>query len=472
MSRINPRKSDFLPAAGSVTFAWSLVGICPHLSPPNPLLTICTQILIFSQMTRMLDIIEDHLYMQNTPCVRLDGSMHRTDREHSIHAFTKHAPSSSSSSRAEGAAQATATASPQIFLLSTRAGGLGLNLQIADTLILFDSDYNPQADLQAIARAHRMNCLHSHNLLIFRLVTMSAENTFSIEEHIYKRAFRKYLASKEVLKHGVFDHQTNAATSSSACSSRAANSSAESAAAGALDLTDDSEDATLASNTCNLDKIDLASFAVESSSNLHSNDVMNMLCDRRSGNRKDTKTENIVHVCIDYETNETLQLMKLHYSPEEDLSDWQSALDVLESKLGTESPVDTTGTRQQRKRVVSPVSDDEDGEVFYIGSTLQDEEEYEEYELPASPSKKNKPKKPKEVKYDETDFCTLCGLAELSVLDLAHLRGQLNALPEGNPMLSDEEFGATLILCDGCDAAYHLACVGKPVPLPCLLCLC
>jgi ATP-dependent DNA helicase len=80
------------------------------------------KILLFSQMTRMLDLIEDYLQLKNLAFCRIDGSVSYMDRIRQIHEFDK-------------------DESIQIFLLSTRAGGLGLNLTAADTVILFDSDW-------------------------------------------------------------------------------------------------------------------------------------------------------------------------------------------------------------------------------------------------------------------------------------------------------------------------------------------
>ena len=72
------------------------------------------------------------------------------------------------------------------FLLSTRAGGLGINLATADTVIIFDSDWNPHADMQALARAHRIG--QKHKVMIYRLVTRN-----SVEERVMQRAKKKII---------------------------------------------------------------------------------------------------------------------------------------------------------------------------------------------------------------------------------------------------------------------------------------
>lgn len=96
------------------------------------------RVLIFSQMTRMLDILEDYMIMRGYEYCRIDGKTPHDHREAQIDAYN--APKSTKFA----------------FLLSTRAGGLGVNLQTADTCVLYDSDWNPQADLQAMDRCHRI----------------------------------------------------------------------------------------------------------------------------------------------------------------------------------------------------------------------------------------------------------------------------------------------------------------------------
>jgi SNF2 family DNA or RNA helicase len=95
------------------------------------------RVLLFSQFTSMLDLLEDYCEMRKLPFVRLDGDTNRVQRRLDVRRFN--APNSSLF----------------VFLISTRAGGLGLNLATADTVILYDSDWNPQVDLQAMERAHR-----------------------------------------------------------------------------------------------------------------------------------------------------------------------------------------------------------------------------------------------------------------------------------------------------------------------------
>ena len=106
--------------------------------------------LIFSQMTRVLDILEDYMEFRNYQYCRIDGQTAGEDRDSAIESFN--APDSPIFA----------------FLLSTRAGGLGINLATADTVILYDSDWNPQVDLQAQDRAHRIG--QKKQVHVYRLV--------------------------------------------------------------------------------------------------------------------------------------------------------------------------------------------------------------------------------------------------------------------------------------------------------------
>jgi SWI/SNF-related matrix-associated actin-dependent regulator of chromatin subfamily A member 5 len=135
------------------------------------------RVLLFTQMTRILDIMEDYLVMRRFQYCRIDGNTSYDMREDYIDAFNK--PDSEKF----------------IFLLSTRAGGLGINLQTADVVILYDSDWNPQADLQAQDRAHRIG--QKKQVQVFRFVT---EHT--VEEKIVERAQQKLKLDAMVVQQG------------------------------------------------------------------------------------------------------------------------------------------------------------------------------------------------------------------------------------------------------------------------------
>jgi SNF2 family DNA or RNA helicase len=108
------------------------------------------KVLIFSQMTKMLDILEDYLNYYHYVYQRLDGTGNVATRKDAIEMFTN-------------------DSHVLIFLLSTRAGGFGINLTVAHTVIIYDSDWNPQNDIQAQARCHRIG--QPKDVKIFRSIT-------------------------------------------------------------------------------------------------------------------------------------------------------------------------------------------------------------------------------------------------------------------------------------------------------------
>ncbi|WPG99478.1 chromodomain helicase hrp3 [Acrodontium crateriforme] len=138
------------------------------------------RVLIFSQMVRMLDILGDYLQLRGHQFQRLDGTIAAGPRRMAIDHFN--APDSQDF----------------CFLLSTRAGGLGINLMTADTVILFDSDWNPQADLQAMARAHRIG--QKNPVTIYRLVSKD-----TVEEEVLERARNKLMLEFITIQRGVTD---------------------------------------------------------------------------------------------------------------------------------------------------------------------------------------------------------------------------------------------------------------------------
>ena len=123
------------------------------------------RVLLFSQMTRLLDILQDYCAQRGYRLCRLDGSSKLADRAASIEAFN-------------------ADRDIFVFLLSTRAGGLGINLTGADTVILFDSDWNPHQDSQAQDRCHRIG--QQHNVVVYRLLTVGTVEISMMEKQISK----------------------------------------------------------------------------------------------------------------------------------------------------------------------------------------------------------------------------------------------------------------------------------------------
>ncbi|EMD35723.1 hypothetical protein CERSUDRAFT_138426 [Gelatoporia subvermispora B] len=141
------------------------------------------KVLLFSQFTTMLDIIQDWaIEFKHWPVCRIDGSTSMADRREEVHRFQN---------------GGDAPDGPRLFLLSTRAGGLGLNLVAADTVIFYDQDWNPQMDLQAQDRAHRIG--QTRPVLIFRLVS-----AHTIETKIMQRATEKRKLEALVIAKGKF----------------------------------------------------------------------------------------------------------------------------------------------------------------------------------------------------------------------------------------------------------------------------
>jgi ATP-dependent helicase STH1/SNF2 len=141
------------------------------------------RVLMFFQMTQIMNIMEDYMRLRGTKYMRLDGSTKSEERSDLLKEFN--APNS-----------------PYfIFLLSTRAGGLGLNLQTADTVIIFDSDWNPHQDLQAQDRAHRIG--QKNEVRILRLISSN-----SVEEKILERAQYKLDMDGKVIQAGKFDNKS------------------------------------------------------------------------------------------------------------------------------------------------------------------------------------------------------------------------------------------------------------------------
>ncbi|KAE9603296.1 putative DNA helicase chromatin regulator PHD family [Lupinus albus] len=162
------------PESGSVEFLHEMrIKASAKLTLLHSMLKILYReghrVLIFSQMTKLLDILEDYLNVEfgSKTYERVDGSVSVTDRQAAITRFNQ-------------------DKSRFVFLLSTRSCGLGINLATADTVIIYDSDFNPHADIQAMNRAHRIG--QSKRLLVYRLVVRA-----SVEERILQLAKKKLM---------------------------------------------------------------------------------------------------------------------------------------------------------------------------------------------------------------------------------------------------------------------------------------
>jgi SWI/SNF-related matrix-associated actin-dependent regulator of chromatin subfamily A member 5 len=138
-------------------------------------------------MAVTLDVLEEYARTRwgalGTAFMRLDGDTNRIDREMDMRMFN------------------AAGSSAFLYLISTRAGGLGINLASADVVVLYDSSYNPHVDLQAQDRAHRIG--QTKQVLVYRIV---AESSF--EERVLMRARQKMMLDRLVINSGGNDHMT------------------------------------------------------------------------------------------------------------------------------------------------------------------------------------------------------------------------------------------------------------------------
>ena len=123
------------------------------------------RVLIYFQMTKMIDLMEEYLIYRQYKYLRLDGASKISDRRDMVTDWQTR---------------------PElfVFLLSTRAGGLGINLTAADTVIFYDHDWNPSNDSQAMDRAHRLG--QTKQVTVYRLITKG-----TIDERIVKLARNK-----------------------------------------------------------------------------------------------------------------------------------------------------------------------------------------------------------------------------------------------------------------------------------------
>jgi DNA helicase INO80 len=181
-----PSVYNLLPEPGSRTAGYNHISVprmsrfvtdCGKLAQLDSLLKELKagghRVLLYFQMTRMIDLMEEYLTYRNYKYCRLDGSTKLEDRRDTVADFQS---------------------KPEIFifLLSTRAGGLGINLTSADTVIFYDSDWNPTIDSQAMDRAHRLG--QTRQVTVYRLITRG-----TIEERIRKRALQKEEVQRVVI---------------------------------------------------------------------------------------------------------------------------------------------------------------------------------------------------------------------------------------------------------------------------------
>ncbi|KAI4386538.1 hypothetical protein MLD38_004465 [Melastoma candidum] len=179
----------------ALQFTYRMFGSCPPMQSfdPSKLLTDSGKlqtldillkrlhaenhrVLLFAQMTKMLNILEDYMNHRKYRYLRLDGSSTIMDRRDMVRDFQHRSD-------------------VFVFLLSTRAGGLGINLTAADTVIFYESDWNPTLDLQAMDRAHRLG--QTKDVTVYRLICKE-----TVEEKILQRASQKSTVQQLVMTGG------------------------------------------------------------------------------------------------------------------------------------------------------------------------------------------------------------------------------------------------------------------------------
>jgi len=141
------------------------------------------QVLIFSQMTGVLNVMEDYLMWRRWKYCRIDGSTKIDDRQKQMDVFNAEKTSGADGGRNESDERMF------VFLLSTRAGGLGINLTAADTCIIFDSDWNPHQDSQAMDRCHRIG--QTRPVAVYRLLTAGSVDIEMMEKQISKKKLER-----------------------------------------------------------------------------------------------------------------------------------------------------------------------------------------------------------------------------------------------------------------------------------------
>lgn len=185
--KIIPSASSNLPKSITIPSMEKFIRDCGKLLKLDSMLVELKsgghRVLIYNQMTRMIDLMEEYLQFRGYSYLRLDGSTNIATRRDLVHSWQT-------------------DPSIFVFLLSTRAGGLGINLTAADTVIFYDSDWNPTVDQQAMDRAHRLG--QTKQVTVYRLITKN-----SVEERIMQRAKQKDKIHKVVIAGGAFKDDDN-----------------------------------------------------------------------------------------------------------------------------------------------------------------------------------------------------------------------------------------------------------------------
>jgi hypothetical protein len=407
------------------------------------------RVLIFSQMTTTLDILQGYLsHTLGLGCCRLDGDTVRSARESQLEAFSAGSPDL------------------PVFLLSTRAGGVGINLQAADTVIFYDSDWNPQQDLQAMSRAHRLG--QTKTVLVLRLVSVGAEKGYpSVEERILRRAAHKLAAERVVLADGEFDMGTSGCNKMSATTFAAQDGGGSkdesllSLFAAARDPsldTDASECSGVTTQSSGTSSVSSSSGGENKPSELKVEQVklepqaIVAVCNRPlAASHESSISDRAFPDMCKLITNTCAEPLGPYGSDLEEVVDWSDWLGV---PLGMEETV-----RKQRKRALKEqrrlhVGQGEGGEGGAELRPAGKRAKLQLLEMATTPLQQQQP-----VELGDEDICVLCRKAWPPSAEEYATRFGRSPAAHSPHALSDSIRESTMILCDSCEGSYHMVCI-------------
>ena len=161
------------------------------------------RVLVFCTMSRMLPLFAELLERRGLPFESLEGSTPAWERDEAVRRFSAGPSEEEVEEEVNGAVAVSRRRknhpSAFAFLLTVRAGGVGLNLQAADTVVMYDTDWNPAQDAQAVARAHRLG--QEREVRVFRLVAAEC----AVEGRVLRIGEEKKAAAEAAIDGGYFD---------------------------------------------------------------------------------------------------------------------------------------------------------------------------------------------------------------------------------------------------------------------------
>jgi superfamily II DNA or RNA helicase len=399
------------------------------------------RVLIFSQMTTTLDILQGYLsHTLGLGCCRLDGDTVRSARESQLEAFSAGSPDL------------------PVFLLSTRAGGVGINLQAADTVIFYDSDWNPQQDLQAMSRAHRLG--QTKTVLVLRLVSVGAEKGYpSVEERILRRAAHKLAAERVVLADGEFDMGTTGCNKMSATTFAAQDGGGKDESL--LSLFAAARDPSLDTDASECSGVTTQSSGSSSNTSYSSSSTSGgeikvdqvklepqaivAVCNRPlAASHESSISDRAFPDMCKLITNTCAEPLGAYGSDLEEVVDWSDWLGV---PLGMEEIV-----RKQRRRALKQQR------RLQIGQGEQPagkraKLQYLEMTTPLQQQQQQP------VELGDEDICVLCRKAWPPSAEEYTTRFGRSPAAHSPHALSDSIRESTMFLCDLCEGGYHMVCI-------------